>query len=400
MLMDRSRQYAWGKIGMASKVAELVAAQGGEIDDAEPYAELWMGTHVACPSQLTTGGSLEELIAAAPDVHLGPEVAAEFDGKLPFLFKVLSVNKALSIQAHPDKALAAKLHARAPDIYRDPNHKPEMAIALTDVEVLCGFRVHAEIRQFMTSVAALRALVGDDALVSRYADGDDDALKPLFSAAMKAEPVRVADTVASLMGSLDELEASGALDPSLRALLDRVAGQYPGDIGLFCVLFLNYIQLAPGQAVFLGPNQPHAYLSGDIVECMAASDNVVRAGCTPKLRDVDTLTEMLTYAVGTPTDQLNPPLDAAPGVAMYATPVPEFDVARFELTAAAPTGAIPPVDGPSIMLVVDGEAKDSTCTAFTPGAVFFISAGASLTLTLDDGSPGLVAYRAYCTLDK
>jgi mannose-6-phosphate isomerase len=60
-------------------------------------------------------------------------------------------------------------------------------------------------------------------------------------------------------------------------------------------LLLNYVTLGAGHAFVMRANEPHAYLSGDILECMACSDNVVRVGLTPKFKDVDTLTAMLTY---------------------------------------------------------------------------------------------------------
>lgn len=52
---------------------------------------------------------------------------------------MLSVAKALSIQAHPDKKLAEVLHALRPSTYKDGNHKPEMAIAVTEFRAICGF---------------------------------------------------------------------------------------------------------------------------------------------------------------------------------------------------------------------------------------------------------------------
>lgn len=52
---------------------------------------------------------------------------------------MLSVAKALSIQAHPDKELARTMHKARPDVYKDDNHKPEMALAITEFEALCGF---------------------------------------------------------------------------------------------------------------------------------------------------------------------------------------------------------------------------------------------------------------------
>lgn len=45
----------------------------------------------------------------------------------------------LSIQAHPDKKLAKKMHKAHPNLYKDDNHKPEMALAYTQFEALCGF---------------------------------------------------------------------------------------------------------------------------------------------------------------------------------------------------------------------------------------------------------------------
>lgn len=70
---------------------------------------------------------LGDWITQKPSV-LGTDVYQKFGANLPFLFKVLSVNKSLSIQAHPTKEHAEILHQERPDVYPDPNHKPEMAI--------------------------------------------------------------------------------------------------------------------------------------------------------------------------------------------------------------------------------------------------------------------------------
>lgn len=78
-------------------------------------------------------------------------------------------------------------------------------------------------------------------------------------------------------------------------LVFQLDNQYPNDVGLISLFFLNYLKLNPGEALYLGANEPHAYLSGECIECMATSDNVVRAGFTNKLRDVPTLCSMLTY---------------------------------------------------------------------------------------------------------
>ena len=137
------QQYAWGKIGSKSAVAQLAKLNNPEmtINEDQPYAELWMGAHVKAPSKLLPKGNLRDI---EPD--------------LPFLLKVLSVNKALSIQAHPNKSHAEKLHAKFPEIYKDPNHKPEMCIAVTDFEGLCGFRMLKDINEFYSKIDSLKVV--------------------------------------------------------------------------------------------------------------------------------------------------------------------------------------------------------------------------------------------------
>ena len=267
-----------------------------------------MGTHPSNPSKaLGMGQTLQQLVTAN-EALLGSAVAARYNHTLPFLFKVLSINKALSIQAHPDKALAERLHAADPQSYPDANHKPEMTIAITPFDGFCGFRPIAQIRSFVAHTPALRALVGEPtatafiAAVDATADeaAHKAALKALFAGIMRAPAPAVAAQTAALVAAAEADPAGFAGrehgGPVLAALVRRLHADFPGDIGLFCALVLNYITLQPGEAVFLRANDPHAYLSGDVIECMAASDNVVRAGLTPKFKDVDNLVEMLTYS--------------------------------------------------------------------------------------------------------
>src|SRR3978361_2113215 len=120
-----------------------------------------MGTHPSNPSKdVESGDTLLDLIQQRPTL-MTREVATKYENKLPFLFKVLSIGKALSIQAHPNKELAEKLHAKDPKNYPDDNHKPEMTIAITPFDGLCGFRPLAEISHFFSTVQALKKLVGE-----------------------------------------------------------------------------------------------------------------------------------------------------------------------------------------------------------------------------------------------
>jgi len=157
--------YDWGKIGNDSAAARFAAAtpsDGFSIAEEKPYAELWMGTHPSLPSKdLQTGRTLLDLVQDNQAL-MSQEISQRYQNKLPFLFKVLSINKALSIQAHPNKKLAEQLHAKDPKNYPDDNHKPEMTIAVTPFDGLCGFRPLNEISHFLSTVPALRKLVGEE----------------------------------------------------------------------------------------------------------------------------------------------------------------------------------------------------------------------------------------------
>merc|ERR1712173_309261 len=116
----------------------------------ENYAELWMGTHPKGPSSVQLDAKEETT-----------QLLSEYIGhELPFLFKVLSVARSLSIQAHPDKQLAQKLHSERPHIYKSDKHKPEMTIALTPFEAMCGFRPYSQIAFFLQNVAEFAEIVG------------------------------------------------------------------------------------------------------------------------------------------------------------------------------------------------------------------------------------------------
>jgi hypothetical protein len=132
-----AKTYAWGRKGEASLVATLKRSTDSdfEVGEETPYAELWMGTHPSGPSLVTLQEPWHTTTPLAEMLKLNPQLSGGTPKTgLPYLFKILSVRTALSIQAHPDKALARKLHAKRPDMYKDDNHKPEMAIAISKFE--------------------------------------------------------------------------------------------------------------------------------------------------------------------------------------------------------------------------------------------------------------------------
>ena len=134
-------------------MADLASHGEGQVpvDDQEPYAELWMGSHVSGPSVAAkTGEPLNRWLERNP-MALGKEVLKEHGSSLPFLFKVLSIQKSLSIQSHPDKALAEQLHCDRPHVYKDPNHKPEIALAVRTL-LLCHSTSHGTLLRFCSLV--------------------------------------------------------------------------------------------------------------------------------------------------------------------------------------------------------------------------------------------------------
>ena len=252
------QHYAWGRSADESKIAKLLASRGDEVDATKPFAELWMGTHSNGPASVKLNGEQVML----KDV-LG--------GDLPFLLKVLSVNTALSIQSHPSKALAEKLHRERPDIYKDPNHKPEMAIALSHFEALCGFCSVSELESTLRDVPELATCCGQD-VVDRYlaVPADHEAekkrvLKELFTSLMTVDQDTASTVVQSLVDRLSRAERE--LTPRERLVL-RLQDEYPLDIGVLSSYLLNYVCLESGEAIALGANEPHAYLAGELVECM------------------------------------------------------------------------------------------------------------------------------------
>ncbi|GLV43752.1 Mannose phosphate isomerase [Carabus blaptoides fortunei] len=352
------QNYDWGKRGINSYVANLAKAINNNlvIEDDVPYAELWMGTHPNGPSTITgSDQKLSEFIKQHPET-LGETVIAKFGDQLPYLFKVLSIAKALSIQVHPDKTFAEKLFATRPDLYKDPNHKPELAIALTPFEALCGFRPVDEIKLFLQSVPELLAVVGAQC-VTKFLTSDEAGLSKALQDCFKSLMTRDQDIVSAQLALL--LNRVASLDESSRAvqqasLIERLNQQFPNDVGCFVVYFLNFVKLAPGEALYLGPNEPHAYLSGDCIECMASSDNVVRAGLTPKFKDVDTLCNMLTYRMESAGAKLFQSIKENDFTELYAPPVEDFAVAKISLTGMTSDIELIPRNSGSIILVTRG----------------------------------------------
>jgi mannose-6-phosphate isomerase len=378
--------YAWGS---RSAIAELT---GRPTPTAQPEAELWMGAHPMAPSRVMRGSSLSlaEVIARDPERELGAKVAKEFGPRLPFLFKVLAAAEPLSIQAHPSAAQARagfdeeEKKGIPRDAghrnYKDASHKPELLCALTPFDALCGFRAIARTIELFDrlGVAAL-----DDKLAPLRATRDAKGLAETFRLIMttpEIERMPIVDAV------VEACAASGDSFAKERAWAVRLATLYPGDVGVVSALLLNLIHLEPGDAVYLGAGNLHAYLEGTGVEIMASSDNVLRGGLTKKHVDVPELMKVLDFADG-PVEPLRPrEVDDVERV--YETPAREFRLSTIDLKSRA-GGVTRDLFGPEIILVTGGSAKLGDTTVGKGQAVFVPAYVGKYTLEGD-----AVVYRA------
>ncbi|KAL0832004.1 hypothetical protein ABMA28_001503 [Loxostege sticticalis] len=397
------QNYDWGKLGADSMVAKLLSSADSNvsIDATKPYAELWMGTHPNGHALIIDRNVL--LGDYIKDNHdaIGPVVKSKYGVSVPFLLKILSIRKALSIQAHPNKSHAEQLHKNFPDMYKDPNHKPELAIALTPFEALCGFRPLSEIKDFLSKLPELSEILADDSVKGLLAQGEGDSrnvLKQVFQSLMTANREAIASSLNKFLTRMEKEDAS-IQSSLLYPLVRRLHGDFPGDVGCWAPYFMNYLELRPGQAIFLNANLPHAYISGDCVECMACSDNVVRAGLTPKHIDVATLVEMLDYSSYS-LDQLlfNPQLED-PNSCIWRPPVPDFAVVKIKVQDDDEPYNTIIRPSPSLIIVTSGSGTvcDTEPIAARPGVVVFLKASRQLTLTPAQGSH-LEAYQAICNV--
>ena len=327
-----------------------------------------MGAHPKAPSTVRVGGRsipLGELIRRDPEGILGPAAAGRFGGELPFLFKIIAPAAPLSIQAHPDARQAREGFERenqagipldAPERnYRDSHHKPELLYPLGPFWAMGGFRSVPEMLALLQA-AGLGSTAGlADLIAGLGADPSPGGLRRFFGALMSLEPERAERIVARAAAWASGTGAEGgAARTAARRWVLKLHEHYPGDIGVLAPLLLDLVRLEAGQAVFLGPGIPHAYLEGLGVELMANSDNVLRGGLTPKHVDVPELLRILRF--DGPGVELLHPETAPGGETLFRTPAREFLLSEIRLEDREPYRAAPRRNV-EILLCVAGEAR-------------------------------------------
>jgi mannose-6-phosphate isomerase len=386
LLDNPVRRYAWGSRTV------IAGLRGRQVPSPHPEAELWLGAHPGDPSYLLGPDgqrrSLLDEITRDPDGRLGEISARRWDQRLPFLFKVLAADEPLSLQAHPDMAGAAVGFARenaqgialddAHRSYKDPNHKPELVVALTEFHALTGFREPAVTVELLRELNVPQLAAHVELLAGQP---DQHGLRALFSTWITL-PQAVLDKLVPAVqeGCVALLRRAGADGQSgtatgvgrfraeVRTVLD-LSERYPGDAGVLAALLLNRVTLAPGEALFQGAGLLHAYLSGACIELMANSDNVLRGGLTPKHVDVPELLRVLRFEAG-PAPRVTGVTDGP--ITRYDTATEEFRLWRLDWANGNAGDMVSlPASGPRIALCTVGSVK--------------VAAGSGHSLTLGRG---------------
>jgi mannose-6-phosphate isomerase len=389
---NEPRHYAWGS---TTEMAALL----GMAPSGSPDAELWLGAHPGSPSLILdpsrTGGDadLAAWIAHDPQEALGAQQPVDgAPARLPYLLKVLAAELPLSLQAHPSPEQAEEGFRRENDRgipldapernYRDPSHKPELIYALSaQFDALCGFRPLSETEAALSRLEEADASVAETIRAFRLRVAEDvtregsepDALRSIVAELLRGSP-ESGGLVAAIVAAGTALEGTADRDADT---VRRLARAFPGDPGIVIALFLHRVTLRQGQALYLPAGNIHAYLHGLGIELMAASDNVLRGGLTPKHVDVTELLRVVQFRVQ-PVPLLEPERPAR-GVEVYRPDVPDFALTHLVLGNGLPDAHLP-LPGPAIVLCTSGSFS---LTGRNGSEV--LSRGESLYVTPDEG---------------
>ncbi|GAA2004101.1 mannose-6-phosphate isomerase, class I [Microbacterium ulmi] len=361
-LSNSPRDYAWGSTTL---IADLESRSASGL----PEAEVWFGDHPGDPALVPDGRPLGEWLQAEGATTGAP-------ARLPYLLKLLAAASPLSIQVHPSKEQAEAGFAReeaagvprdaSHRLYRDDNHKPELIVAVSET-----FTALAGLRDLDATLRLLAALGEPAAPLARRLAGEDaaTALRDAVAWLLSGDAQSVVDAVIAAVAAAHEPEFAAELSASR-----SIASAYPGDPGVVVALLMNLVVLRRGEGLFVPAGVLHAYLEGLGVELMAASDNVLRGGLTPKHIDVAELVALLDATPGREPRLVPAPVGA--GVERFDAGVPDFSL--LHASVAPDASATVRLDGVAIVLATDGRPEvrgtlSGDAVALTPGRAVLVS---------------------------
>ncbi len=347
------KEYAWGN---ADFIPSLI---GGY--DGKPKAELWIGSHKSGEATTDRGvplsSYLKEHCEAFPSDHL------------PFIFKVLAIKNPLSLQCHPDKSQAEEGWKREEEKrangdvvnYQDDNEKAEIIAALTPITAMCGFRAYDEIKANLIKVIPIS--------YERFLSAFNDIKE--FFLGLYSLPYEAKNAIINELRCYIEISDESSFQGNFlteKGILERSIALYPEDVGTLSPYFLNVIHLNVGEALYLEPGTLHAYVLGNGVELMSASDNVLRCGLTKKHMDLDELGRIMHFTALAP-NKVRMHIDSS------AMRIYETDSPSFALKAASTGEYLVRAGHFTIGIVIEGALKikdDEESMQFNKGDIFMI----------------------------
>ncbi|MDR1470164.1 MAG: mannose-6-phosphate isomerase, class I [Spirochaetaceae bacterium] len=369
LLKPECKHYDWGS---AEWIPKLLGIDNAE---SQPWAEMWMGTHPGGPSQAICPGGLVPL--------------KNLSGDIPFLFKLLAAEKPLSIQVHPnlEQASTGFVRENAAGIslddprrnYKDPNHKPEILCALTPFTVMAGFRKRQHIVELLDAF-------GCPALVSLRRElrgelSDEAAYRGFLNNLFGMRQEQKDELLSYIARHIGEVKIRVPACSKEWELIETLHTYFPGDPSVIAPLYLNVIELSPGEAVYIPAGILHSYVRGFGVELMSPSNNVLRGGLTRKSIDTGELLTILEPRAFKP-DVLKPvPINET--YASYLTPVKEWTLSVIHQADEDDECGDPTERAPKHSLEHFPEAKD---------AILIVTQG-SLAVTFFDGMGNLTLER-------
>jgi mannose-6-phosphate isomerase len=374
------KHYDWGSQSAIPEILKFPAT-------ASPYAEYWLGTH---PGGTALVGSdevaLVVFLAATGAVSDGEN--AMYGTGLPYLLKILAAARPLSLQAHPNvtQAVAGFAAENAAGVpldaaernFRDPHHKPELIVALTEFEALSGFREQRDTLRLFGALGVDEAVLGPFLAPLRMREGESAAAEVFLDALSGSRAELLTEVVAAAVHHENDPDELGVF-ARLVLTLDEA---YPGDQSLLAALMLNHVVLHPGEGLYIDAGVLHAYLRGTGIEIMAASDNVLRGGLTHKHIDHVVLADVMRFEPVPPA--LVTPVSEAEGLYRYPVPASEFQLWRLQVAGASGL-ALPATDARRVLLLIEGtlccDSANSTPVTLSGGQAVFVAAGEQVMLS-------------------
>jgi mannose-6-phosphate isomerase len=358
-LYNQIKHYEWGSTNHIPEFINLENYKSNTL----PYAEMWMGTHSSAPSKIELNDKMVEL--------------QNISGDLPFLLKLLGVEKPLSIQAHPNIEQATNgfleeeqigIYVNAPTRnYKDSNQKHEIMCALSPFTLMAGFRSPYSVLNSIKLLLSINPKL-NDFINPMILALEQDSLSGFFiklNSFSDNEKTNFITLICEIINSIDDkIDSYMEISFEQWLLMKRLAKIYPGDLGILSPLYLNLLTLKAGEAVYIPAGVLHAYLSGLGIELMTSSDNVLRGGLTPKYVDINELVKILRFEPFIP-QIINPTEEIW---STYETPCKDFLLGKIKCEDKE---VVFPVRSPTICIVTEGTLSVNN-VFFNKGDSFFI----------------------------